>query len=121
MKRNMLAVLLALSLVGLFGSPGLAQVLGYNMDRAGQGFGHDLAAEPSAARVASDALIARPIGLALTVAGTATFLITLPFSIPSHSVKTAAQGLIVKPGGYTFKRPLGHSVPRFEERTLFPQ
>ena len=119
MKRKMLVVLLALVLVCLSGSPGAAQVLGYNMDRAGRGFAERPAADVSAAVVAADALIARPVGLALTIAGTTTFLITLPMSIPSQSVGNAAEGLIVKPGGYTFIRPLGRNDPRFEERSLF--
>lgn len=119
MKRKMLVVWLALGLVCLSGSPGAAQVLGYNMDRAGRGFTEKPASNVSAAVVAFDALIARPIGLALTAVGTATFLVTLPMSIPSHSVGNAAEGLIIKPGGYTFVRPLGRNDPRFEERSLF--
>ena len=119
MKRKMVVVLLVLGLVGLSCSPGAAQVLGYNMDQSGKGFVDKPAANVSAAVVAADALIARPVGLALTVAGTATFLITLPFSIPSQSVGNAAEGLIVKPGGYTFVRPLGRNDPKYEERSLF--
>ncbi len=120
MKRRIMAILLALSLLVAWPGAAAAGVLGYNMDKAGtRGFTEPAPAEPSAAVVAADALIARPIGLGLTVAGTATFLVTLPMSIPSCSVDTAAQGLIVKPGGYTFVRPLGRSDPRFEERTLF--
>ncbi|HEY9073130.1 MAG TPA: hypothetical protein VIN67_03270 [Desulfobaccales bacterium] len=119
MKRKMVVVLLVLGLVGLSGSPGAAQVLGYNMDRSGKGFAEKPASGVSAAVVAADALIARPVGLALTAAGTVTFLITLPMSIPSGSVGIAAHGLIVKPGGYTFVRPLGRDDTRFEERSLF--
>lgn len=119
MKRKMVVVLLVLGLVGLSGSPGAAQVLGYNMDRSGKGFAEKPAVGVSAAAVAADALIARPVGLALTVVGTLVFLNTLPFSIHSHSVGNAAEGLIIKPGGYTFVRPLGRNDPRFEERSLF--
>jgi hypothetical protein len=119
MKRKMLVVLLALGLACLAGSPGFAQVLGYNMDHAGKGFAGKPATGVSAAVVAFDALIARPVGLALTVAGTTTFLLTLPMSISSHSVGNAAEGLIIKPGGYTFVRPLGKDDTRFEETTLF--
>jgi hypothetical protein len=118
--KKVLTVLLALGLVSVFSSGAMAGVLGYNLDQAGmKGFTRAPREEPSAAVVAGDALIARPIGLGLTIAGTATFLITLPMSIPSQSVGNAAEGLIVKPGGYTFVRPLGRSEPRFEERTLF--
>ncbi len=122
MKNKMLVVLLALSLVAAFHGGAWAGVLGYNLDKAGlKGFTEPPRQEPSAAVVAADALIARPIGLGLTIAGTATFLITLPMSIPSQSVGNAADGLIVKPGGYTFIRPMGKSAPQYEERTLFGQ
>ena len=117
MKRKILVVMLAMSLVCALSGAAAAGVLGYSLDRADTGFcGAKPDADVSAAVVAADALIARPIGLGLTIAGTATFLITLPFSIPSGSVDNAARGLIVKPGGYTFVRPLGRSDPEFEER-----
>lgn len=120
MKRKILVVMMALSLSCAWTGAATAGVLGYSLDRAGtRGFAEPPPAEPSAAVVAADALIARPAGLGLTIAGTATFLLTLPFSIPSGSVDNAAQGLIVKPGGYTFVRPLGRSAPEYEERTLF--
>lgn len=120
MKWRIMAVILALSLLSAWTGAATAGVLGYSLDRACQkGFTDPPPAEPSAAVVAADALIARPIGLGLTIAGTATFLVTLPFSIPSGSVDNAAQGLIVRPGGYTFVRPLGRSEPRFEEKSLF--
>ncbi len=120
MKRRIMAVILALSLLGAWTGAATAGVLGYSLDRAGTaGFTEPPPVEPSAAVVAADALIARPIGLGLTIAGTATFLVTLPFSIPSGSVDNAAQGLIVRPGGYTFVRPFGRSEPRFEEKSLF--
>jgi hypothetical protein len=122
MKWRILVVILALSLLGAWTGAATAGVLGYSLERAGQkGFTDPPPAEPSAAVVAADALIARPIGLGLTIAGTATFLVTLPFSIPSGSVNNAAEGLIVKPGGYTFIRPLGRSEPEFEERSVFPR
>ncbi len=120
MKKKVLVTMLVLSL-GLSGTA-MAGVLGYSLDRVGmKGFSEPPPAEPSAGVVAADALIARPAGLGLTIAGTATFLLTLPFSIPSGSVDNAAEGLIVKPGGYTFVRPLGRNDPRYEERSIFPR
>ena len=87
MKWKILVVMLALSLLGAWTGAATAGVLGYSLDRAGmKGFTEAPSAEPSAAVVAADALIARPIGLGLTIAGTATFLVTLPFSLPSGSV-----------------------------------
>jgi hypothetical protein len=69
--------------------------------------------------VAADAVIGRPLGLATTIAGTGVFLVTLPFSATSQSVDTAAWGLVGRPGGWTFVRPLGKGDPRFEEKGIF--
>ena len=61
----------------------------------------------SAEAIIADGLLLRPAGIAATVLGTAVFVITLPFSIPTRSVDKAAQKLIVDPAKYTFVRPLG--------------
>jgi len=58
-----------------------------------------------------DAFVLRPLGLAATVLGTATFVLTLPFSLPTRSAEKAAQALVVKPAEYTFARPLGEVKP----------
>ena len=61
----------------------------------------------SAEEIIVDGLLLRPGGLVATVVGTAVFVVTLPFSIPTKSVDKAAQKLIVDPARYTFVRPLG--------------
>jgi len=61
----------------------------------------------SAESIIADGLLLRPGGLIATVVGSAVFVITLPFSIPTKSVDKAAQKLIVDPAKYTFVRPLG--------------
>jgi len=61
----------------------------------------------SAEAMIADGLLLRPAGIAATVLGTAVFVVTLPFSIPTRSVGQAAQKLIVDPARYTFVRPLG--------------
>ena len=58
-----------------------------------------------------DALLLRPLGLAATVLGTAAFIVTLPFSLPTRSVDDAAKALVVAPATYTFARPLGEVEP----------
>ena len=58
-----------------------------------------------------DAFLLRPLGLAATVLGTATFIVTLPFSLPTRSADDAAKALVVKPAKYTFARPLGQVKP----------
>ena len=61
----------------------------------------------SAEAMIADGLLLRPAGIVATVLGTAVFVVTLPFSIPTKSVDKAAQKLIVDPARYTFVRPLG--------------
>jgi hypothetical protein len=116
MKSKILVVMLAVSLVCAWGGTSIAGVLGYSLDRADRGFERRADTEPSAAVVVADGLLARPLGLGTTIGGTALFLVTLPFSIPSGSVNESAQGMIVRPGGYTFIRPMGRGDTRFEEQ-----
>jgi hypothetical protein len=61
----------------------------------------------SAEAIIADGLLMRPGGIVATVLGTAVFVVTLPFSIPTRSVDKAAQKLIVDPVRFTFVRPLG--------------
>jgi hypothetical protein len=57
--------------------------------------------------VAADALLGRPLCFAATVVGSAIFVVSLPAAIPSKSVHSTAQTLVVKPARATFVRPLG--------------
>jgi hypothetical protein len=54
-----------------------------------------------------DALIVRPVGVVATIVGTAVFIVTLPFSVPTASVNKAAKTLVGDPFLFTFDRPLG--------------
>jgi hypothetical protein len=54
-----------------------------------------------------DALVLRPLGLVTTVAGTAIYTISLPFSLLGGNEAAAREALIKEPARYTFKRPLG--------------
>ena len=54
-----------------------------------------------------DILLVRPVSLAATVVGTAIFIVSLPFSIPSQSVGVTARTLVAEPFKYTFTRPVG--------------
>ena len=62
---------------------------------------------PSAGAMASDLVVARPVGLVMTVAGTAAFLVSLPFTLLAGSVSEAADTLMVGPARTTFMRCLG--------------
>lgn len=63
--------------------------------------------ESSSTAVVYDVLLLRPLGLVATTVGTAVFIVGLPFTIPSRSVKVAADKLVVAPFNFTFRRPVG--------------
>jgi hypothetical protein len=125
MPRSLVAIILAMVLLVTWGgisAAGEAYSLrkAYNMDKAEQGFAEPPAkTEPNASVVAADAILGRPLGLATTIVGTGVFLVTLPFSWPSHSVETAGWGLVGRPAGWTFNRPLGRGKLEYEERGIF--
>jgi hypothetical protein len=125
MARPLLMTILTIILVGTWGSIAAAEKApyslskAYNMDSAEKGFKEEPGAEPSPAAVGADALIGRPLGLATTIVGTGAFVLTLPFTVPSRSVDTAAWGLVGRPGGWTFARPLGRSDPRYDRPGIF--
>lgn len=67
-----------------------------------------LAYEASDADVACDVLLARPVGILAIVAGSAVFVVSLPFSLPTGSVPKVAQRMILDPVEFTFVRPVGN-------------
>jgi hypothetical protein len=120
MKNKVLLVILVMSLVCAWGSVGTAGQIGYSMRGSEKGFGFKPNPNPpSSAVMAFDGVLGRPLGLATTIVGTAAFLITLPVTIPSESTSEAAWGLVGRPGGWTFVRPLGRSEPVYEEEGVF--
>ena len=62
----------------------------------------------------ADGVLARPLGLASTIIGSAFFVITLPFTVPSGSVGEAKKQMIEYPAWFTFKRPVGEFEKRYE-------
>ncbi len=120
MAQRLLVGILTIILVGaVCGSASAGSALPYSLEKAERGFLVPPKAEPSSSVVAVDALIGRPLGLATTIAGTAVFVATLPFSVPSGSTREASWGLVGRPAGWTFKRPLGRSEPRYGEPSIF--
>ena len=66
--------------------------------------------------MAGDLLIARPFGVVWTVAGSALFVISLPFTALGGNVKQAANTLVIGPAKETFVRCLGCSTAgRYED------
>jgi len=120
MKNKVLLVMLVMSLVCVWGGVGTAGQIGYSMRGSERGFASKPNPDPpSSAVVAVDAIIGRPLGLATTIAGTAVFLVTLPMSLPSESTAEAGWGLVGRPAGWTFVRPLGRGKPVYEEKGVF--
>lgn len=62
---------------------------------------------PTTLTMLGDAVLARPMLLAITVLGTGAFLVTLPFSALGGNVKESANTLVLGPGKSTFARCLG--------------
>ncbi len=89
--RNMALVLVVVLLVSVGGSA----------------IAKTAANDPDAGAMVADTLIARPLGLASLVFGSAIFVVALPFSAPSGTVSMAAKKMIVNPAMFTFTRPLG--------------
>ncbi|WP_022976344.1 hypothetical protein [Nevskia ramosa] len=76
----------------------------------GSGYEVDNTGAPSGMAMAADLLIARPLGLAATLLGTAVFVVSLPFQALAGNFADPAQSLVVEPATFTFTRPLGQGV-----------
>ncbi len=61
----------------------------------------------SATAVAVDVVVARPASFALTILGSALFVVSLPVALTAGCVDKTAHTLVVVPGKDTFTRPLG--------------
>ena len=73
--------------------------------------------------IAADVLVARPACLVATVAGSAVFVLALPFAAMSKSVKKTARTLVVRPAQATFTRELGalNTVPNYGRKQVEPK
>ena len=69
---------------------------------------------PGLFAMTGDLLLARPLMLATTVAGTAIFVVSSPFSLFGGNIKEAANTLVYDPFKATFVRCLGCSYPKEE-------
>jgi len=119
----MLTIILSIMLVGTWGSLAAAKEpysisKAYSLEKAERGWAVPDHSKPSSVRVAADLLVGRPLGLIATTAAAGVFVVSLPFNIPSRSVRNAAWGL-KQVGGWTFKRKLGEYDPRFVEQGVF--
>ena len=65
------------------------------------------AGDNGATAVAVDVIVARPVSFALTIVGSALFVVSLPVALTAGCVDKTAHTLVVVPGKDTFTRPLG--------------
>lgn len=65
-------------------------------------------AKTDPAAMTMDLVLARPGGFLATLAGSAVFVVSLPFSALGGNTNEAWDSLVVTPAVYTFKRPLGN-------------
>jgi hypothetical protein len=63
--------------------------------------------ETSDIDIIGDVFFARPGGIAAIVAGSAIFVLALPFSLPTRSAHVVGQRLVLDPVEFTFCRPVG--------------
>jgi hypothetical protein len=122
MMRHLLVALMAAALLAsAWAAAAAAAELGYSMKSMEEDFSVSgrQKGPPSSAAAASDALIGRPLGLGITVAGAAVFALTLPFSAGSGKVNDAGWSLVGRPAGWAFVRPIGRGEPKYEERGVF--
>jgi hypothetical protein len=83
------------------------------MVTTGQAMAYDqeqMTRDPTPAEMFADAAVGRPLGLLAMAFGTAAFVVSLPFTLTSHSTDQAAKTLVREPTNYTFKRPLGRFI-----------
>lgn len=71
--------------------------------------------KPSALAMTGDLVIARPALLAMTVVGTAVFLVSLPFSLLGGNAGEAGKTLVLGPAESTFVRCLGCTRPGYKQ------
>jgi len=91
--KKIFLLLLTLSLVmGSLYSTGWAGDKWAKEDPVGQGWS------------AIDLIFARPLGVAAGIVGTAIFIVSLPFTIPTGGVADAADMFITKPFQFSFTR-----------------
>jgi len=58
-------------------------------------------------KIITDVAVLRPTGLFATAVGSVFFVVSLPFSAATHSIKETAHTLVISPVKATFTRPLG--------------
>lgn len=85
----------------------LGLIVSVDMSADAAGKARSASSKPSAAAIAADLIVLRPVGLIGTILGTCGFILSLPVTIPTKKVDSIGQDLVIAPFHYTFERPLG--------------
>ncbi|MFH0926888.1 MAG: hypothetical protein V1872_14860 [bacterium] len=111
MKKSLIILLSYLCLTSALSLPSI-NTYGYNNKTSFEKNSYNQNEETSTTeKIIIDILILRPVGLASIALGTGLFIISLPFSIPTRSVKIVGKRLVKQPFEYTFERPIGNIDP----------
>jgi hypothetical protein len=54
-----------------------------------------------------DLLLIRPVAFSAIIVGSAIYIISLPFTLPTGNVNLTGRKLVIEPWKYTFSKPLG--------------
>jgi hypothetical protein len=93
-RKLAIILLVAIFLIIPLGSPASAKMTTHPPD-------------PDSAVMVADFFVARPIGFASLIIGTAAFIVSSPFAYLGDNIEQAYDLMILEPALYTFKRPLG--------------
>ena len=69
---------------------------------------------PKGYAMLGDLIIARPLLIGATAVGVVAFVVSLPFTLASGSVKDAGEALVVEPGREAFVRCLGCTTSGYQ-------
>ena len=73
---------------------------------------------PNAGVMVADLVVARPVGVLITAAGTVAFLASLPFTLLAGNASDAAETLMIGPATNTFMRCLGCTNAGYSYRDI---
>lgn len=85
----------------------IALLFTFSLFSASATFAQSVEQEPSIGSMMFDLLVARPVLLGITAVGTATYVVSLPFTLAGGNADTAAKTLVIDPAKATFVRCLG--------------
>ena len=102
LRQSIRKIACLFSLLFIFTAPAIADT-SVHYHFSGGYFG----ASGSGEAMVLDAVIIRPLSAVTTIAGSAIYTISLPFSLLGGNEQSAREKLVLEPARYTFKRPLG--------------